>query len=298
MSSSKPTELRIGAPEAFDGSYDKSTQWLNAVQFYLLVNDKVYDTDNKKIAFTLSYMTKGSALTWATTFRQNAIIGMTITMGTFSNFVTKFETAFKHHDVTGTAIAWLSTKRMTKGKNNTYSPTLIEYVSHFKNYSVLASITNQNVLIGYFSARIPSPLMRRIMSMDTVPSTIDDWYKKAISFQTQWERAEEISKRNSKPAHQSYHSFSTPAKARDPDTMDVDIIKVGKLTAEERKKCMEKGLCFRCRQPGHMSSKCPKYKDGAPKVRQVVEDLPKLEPVDDDEEDENMRKISFSTMDF
>ena len=47
-----------------------------------------------------------------------------------------------------------------------------------------------------------------------------------------------------------------------------------------------------------MSSKCPKYKDGAPKVRQVVEDLPKLEPVNDEEEDENVRKISFSTMDF
>ena len=140
--------------------------------------------------------------------------------------------------------------------------------------------------------------MRQIMSMDTVPSTIEDWYKKAISFQTQWEHAEEISKRNSKPTHQSYHSFSTPTKARDPDAMDVDVIKVGKLMAEERKKCMEKGLCFRCRLPGHMSSKCPKYKDNAPKVRQVTEDLPELEPVDDDDEDENMRRISFSTMDF
>ena len=80
--------------------------------------------------------------------------------------------------------------------------------------------------------------------------------------------------------------------------MDVDVIKVGKLTAEEHKKCMEKGLCFCCRQPGHMSSKCPKYRDNAPKVQQVVEDLPKLELVDDDEEDENVRKISFSTMDF
>ena len=105
MSSSKPTKLRIGAPEAFDRSYNKSTQWLNAVRFYLLVNDKVYDTDNKMIAFALSYMTKGSALTWATTFRQNTITGTTIAMGTFSDFVTKFKTAFKHHDVTGTAIA-------------------------------------------------------------------------------------------------------------------------------------------------------------------------------------------------
>ena len=63
MSSSKPTELHIGALEAFDGSYNKSTQWLNAVRFYLLVDEKVYDNDNKKIAFILSYMTKGSALT-------------------------------------------------------------------------------------------------------------------------------------------------------------------------------------------------------------------------------------------
>ena len=137
------------------------------MRFYLLVNNKVYDTDNKMIAFALSYITKGSALTWATTFRQNTISGTTIAMGTFSDFITKFETAFKHHNVTGTAIAWLSTKRMTKGKNNTYSPTLIEYISHFKNYSALASITNQNVLIRYFSARIPSPLMHRIMSMDS-----------------------------------------------------------------------------------------------------------------------------------
>ena len=298
MSSSKPTELRIGAPEAFDGSYDKSTQWLNAVRFYLLVNDKVYDTDSKMIAFALSYMTKGSALTWATTFRQNAISGTIITIGTFSSFVTKFESAFKHHDTTGPAIAWLSTKRMTKGKNNTYSPTLVEYVSHFKNYCSLAEITDQNVLIGYFSAGIPSPLMRRIMSMDTVPTTIDNWYEKAISFQTQWERADEISKRNSKTTHQSYHSFTSPTKTCDPNAMDVDVIKVGKLTAEERKKCMEKGLCFHCQQPGHMSSKCPKYKDGPPKVQQVVEDLQKLGPVDDDKEDENVRKISFSTMDF
>ena len=88
MSSLKSTKLCIGVPEPFDGSYDKSTQWLNTVQFYLFVNEKVYDDDNKKIAFTLSYMTKGSALTWATTFRQNTISGTAITMGTLSDFVT------------------------------------------------------------------------------------------------------------------------------------------------------------------------------------------------------------------
>ena len=131
-------------------------------------------------------MTKGSALTWASTFRQSAISGTSFTLGTFADFITKFNTAFKHHDVTGNTISWLSTKCMQKNaKNNSYSPSLVEYVSMFKNHVALANISDANVLIGYFSAGIPPPLMRCIMSMDTVPSTINNWYKKAIAFQTQ-----------------------------------------------------------------------------------------------------------------
>ena len=124
MSSSKPIELHIGASNAFNSSYKHFIQWLNAICFYLLVNNKVYNTNSKMTAFTLSYMTKGSALTWATTFQQSTISGTTITMGIFSNFVTKLKTTFKHHDTTGNAIAWLSTKCMTKGKNGSYTLTL------------------------------------------------------------------------------------------------------------------------------------------------------------------------------
>ena len=66
----KPIKLQIGTPEAYNSSFETSRQWLNAVQLYLLVNEDVYNNDDKKIVFVLSYMTKGSALTWATTFRK------------------------------------------------------------------------------------------------------------------------------------------------------------------------------------------------------------------------------------
>ena len=144
--------------------------------------------------------------------------------------------------------------------------------------------------------------MRRIMSMDTVPSTIDEWYKKAITFQTQWERADDIAKRNSRSSHQTYHSFSnsSAAKTHDPDAMVVDTIKVSKLTPEERKRCVEKKLCFRCRKPGHLSTACPAFTQKAnQKVHKVSsEELPKLEEIDDDEEEERVRKISFKPLDF
>ena len=192
---------------------------------------------------------------------------------------------------------------MTKNaKNNTYSPSLTEYISTFKNNIALANISDANVLIGYFSAGIPPPLMCRIMSMDTVPFTIDKWYKKAVAFQTQWEWADDIAKRNMKASHQTYHSFSNSsnAKTHDPDAMVVDTIKFSKLTPEERKHCIEKKPCFHCRKPGHLSTACTTFtQKGNQKVQKVSsEELPKLEEINDDEEEEIVRKISFKPLDF
>jgi hypothetical protein len=47
MTSSKSTELRIGAPEAFDRSYEKAVSWITTVQFYLHINATVYNDYDK-----------------------------------------------------------------------------------------------------------------------------------------------------------------------------------------------------------------------------------------------------------
>ena len=51
---------------------------MHSIQFYLTVNETSYNNDAKKIAFTLSYMTEGSALTWADTFCENVKAGFTL----------------------------------------------------------------------------------------------------------------------------------------------------------------------------------------------------------------------------
>ena len=70
--------------------------------------------------------------------------------------------------------------------------------------------------------------------------------------------------------------------------MVVDTIKVSKLTPEERKRCIEKKLCFRCRKPGHLSTTCMSFtQKGNQKVQKVSsKELPKLEEIDDDDEEE------------
>ena len=127
-------------------------------------------------------------------------------------------------------------------------------------------------------------------------------YKKAVAFQTQWEQADDIAKRNSKSSHQTYHSFSNSsnAKTHDPDAMIIDTIKVSKLTPEECRRCIEKKLCFHCRKPGHSSTTCTIFSQkGNTKVQKVSsEELPKLEETDDDEEEVVVQKISFKPLDF
>ena len=182
----KPNELCITTPEHFDGTYSKTTPWLSSVLFYLEVNNAVYNTNAKKIAFALSYMTKGAAQTWAATFRQRAIIGATISMGTFEDFIKEFKTTFEHHDVVGNAISWLAHKRMISKNNVTFEPALTMYIAGFQNHVAQSGITDHNVLVRFFSAGIPSGLMKSIYSMETAPTTIDDWYKKALTFQTHY----------------------------------------------------------------------------------------------------------------
>ena len=46
----------------------------------------------------------------------------------------------------------------------------------------------------------------------------------------------------------------TPA----PTPMDIGNVGLKKLTPAERDQCRKEGRCFRCRQKGHMASKCPK----------------------------------------
>ena len=135
--------------------------------------------------------------------------------------------------------------------------------------------------------------------METVPDQINDWYKHTQKFQTQYERAKEVKNRRkgTTPIFRPLPSSSTPAK--DPNAMDVDVIRLGKLSQEEREKCFKQGLCFCCRKPGHNSRNCKTFTGNhpQPKVRKVKEEA--KEAKDFDGEAEAVRRVAFSiTKDF
>ena len=69
----KPQELKLGQPPSFDGTPEKARGWFNNVQLYLLVNKDIYNDDDRKIAYALSFMKEGSAALWSLTETEAAL---------------------------------------------------------------------------------------------------------------------------------------------------------------------------------------------------------------------------------
>lgn len=114
------------------------------------------------------------------------------------------------------------------------------------------------------------------MTMDTVPTTISDWYKRAIHFKTQWERADVLDpkkKNHSYPSPKPYTPHRQNHTPKDPNAMEVDAVRLEKLTDNERQRCMREGLCLRCRQPGHFANNCRTYARPAnnPRIARIEE---------------------------
>jgi hypothetical protein len=55
----KGQELKLNQPKVFGGKRDKLDEFLQDIQLYLAVNDDVYNSDKKNIAYTLSFMSEG-----------------------------------------------------------------------------------------------------------------------------------------------------------------------------------------------------------------------------------------------
>jgi hypothetical protein len=106
----QPTEIKIGQPEPYDGNRENATRFVAQVSAYLDLNDEIYNTDKKKIIFTLSFMKTGTVGTWMEDFVMHANQESPTTplhqngFGTFKEFTKKFSESFFPIDEPGTAL--------------------------------------------------------------------------------------------------------------------------------------------------------------------------------------------------
>ena len=123
-SSSRITKICIGYPDEYDGKAETAQAWLDSIHLYLLINQALYHNDDRKIAYALSYMKKGSAATWAEVHHQQGFANQSFR--TFVTFKTDFEKAFGNANIQQEAMNWLATTCIATGEQ------LQEYINQFK----------------------------------------------------------------------------------------------------------------------------------------------------------------------
>jgi len=256
MAANGKKELALNKPTPFDGSRTRVKDFLQECYLYLEVNKDVYDSNEKKIGFILSYMSEKEAALWKKQFITTITDAQgSMTFLTYTTFITKVRDDFKQEDEVRSAANQLEALRQGK-------KTAEELVTEFKLLVGKAALTDSTTsdhvhLIRMFQRALNPRLANRILYADVVPTTITDWYKCAIQYDANFRMAQALilpSKgQSSSPAN--YSRYWRNEKPKDPNTMDVD-----RMTIEERNDLMKKGACFGCKEPGHRVMDCPKKK--------------------------------------
>ena len=253
-------ELSLNKPDGFTGEHDKFTAWLLSVRTYLMMNAHVYDTDEKQIGFTLSYMTGGSALAFKENYIEGCISdGLNFFIAElFATFVKKLKNVYEVGDVK--AMSMLHLANIKQG-----SRPLAEYASQFLMLMKRTGIEDGTPMGTFFGKGLVTFLSDRILSLGITPDSVQDWIKVASSVNAA-EATKHVFKgtdtvEDRRNLYYQEHKATTPKKFRDPNAMDVDRGKPKTARPLE---------CFGCKGP-HMKRDCPKEKGKFDKQRRINE---------------------------
>ena len=97
----KPIELKINPPKPFSGKRDEFDKFLQDVTLYLELNNEIYNSDKKKIAYTLSFMNDGDAAAWKSQFLTEAKTPTGLNLTGWTQFQTNLQTTIKPYDAPG-----------------------------------------------------------------------------------------------------------------------------------------------------------------------------------------------------
>ena len=179
-------EYGLNKPTPFSGDRTKIKAFLQECLVYIDMNEEIYTMDRLKIGFVLSYMNEKEVRDWRELYLKSIKDPATgkLVYPTFGAFLTEVCKAFWSVDQVQDAICKL--ENLKQGKK-----TAEQVVTEFKQLIGQAGLMTRSMsdnihLIGLFRKALNYSLAHKMMFGEVIPRTIEDWFKKAIQFDTNY----------------------------------------------------------------------------------------------------------------
>jgi hypothetical protein len=231
-------EVKIRTPPDFLGDRAKAKQFISSCDLYFAVNGTTYDTNTKKVAFALSFMTGGAAAAW----KEQKLAEYTATGGTWptwETFKTDFNTAFSAVADAATAKAELKVLFQDAG--------IDDYIAKFRDLIGRSGIIQEEARIEYFLDGLDKDLVDRIYLMPTPPTTVEGMYTAAANAFQAAQRTKAYGARGRE------RMGATAMAKKEKDQPQPLQLTLRGLNTEERERHIREGLCFKCHRTGHRS---------------------------------------------
>jgi hypothetical protein len=223
-------KIKLNTPTPFTGKQNKFVLFMQDIYIYLKVNQHIYDDNDKKISFILSYLTGGDAAIWKQQFIQMKIEEhkqdktKEPNWETYQGFVDALKKTFQPYNEPAEALE--NIKKLWLGDNS-----IMEHNSRFRLLVSQTGMTDSPALIDLYRETLPWALQSPIIRSEHSLKTLEEWYTKATNFYIGHKRAQRLFKKwDNKPTNTfgalpAQKRFTFPEK-KDPNAMDIDRMTV------------------------------------------------------------------------
>jgi hypothetical protein len=271
-------ELRINLPKPFTGIHSQFPNFLDSLEVYFAINSGVYDSDTKEIGFALSFL-EGNASSWKTAFIQSHTTNGTLSLGSYNTFISDLKKAFEEVDRKGDAMYKLQhLKQGSKPAEELVSEfrvlahhaDLIAEARSPRTTPTTSYVAADLLLQTWFKESLNRPLLERILLSESEPSSLEEWFEKAIRFDAVWRRSTRaLGNFQKKKREEGQTSQVRRTEVVSTGTSGNSGFTIRALTPQERARLIAEGRCFYCKEQGHMVNDCTvpkKPRSGQPRT--------------------------------